>query len=109
MEICGEYFGRNKDEAIYEYFHTHYGAWFPELKDRTVFVRQAANLWQVKALIQRRLTVVSEQAADPVQPIDTLYHYRCACTHGANETAVSNQRLITDTVPPKTCIIMASS
>jgi hypothetical protein len=35
-------------------------------------VRQAANLWQVKAALQQRLTVVSGQAADPVQVIDTL-------------------------------------
>lgn len=85
MEICGEYFGRNEDEAIYEYFHTHYGAWFPELKDRTVFVRQAANLWQVKALIQQRLTVVSEQAADPVQPIDTLPLPVCVYTRSQRD------------------------
>jgi len=35
-------------------------------------VRQAANLWQVKAAIQSRLTRVSGQAADGVQIIDTL-------------------------------------
>ncbi len=72
LEVCGEYFGLDEDEAIYEYFRTHYREWFPELKERTVFVRQAANLWQVKAMIQQRLTVLSGQAADPVQPIDTL-------------------------------------
>lgn len=72
IEVCGEYFGLAEDEAIYEYFHAHYREWFPELKERTLFVRQATNLWQVKAMIQQRLTAVSGQAADPIQSIDTL-------------------------------------
>ncbi len=71
MEICGEYFGFSQEEAIYAYFRSHYPFFFPRLKDRTLFVRQAANLWQVKSLIQYRLTVCSGQRADPVQPIAT--------------------------------------
>src|SRR5919202_1050145 len=72
IEICGEYFKLATDEDIFAYFHTHYQVWFPHLRDRTTFVRQAANLWQVKALLQQRLTVVRGQAHDPVQIIDTL-------------------------------------
>ncbi len=72
MEICGEYFKLGTDEDLFDHFQAHYQAWFPQLRDRTLFVRQAANLWQVKALIQQRLTWVSGQAADPVQVIDTL-------------------------------------
>lgn len=72
IEVCGEYIGLAEDEAMYEYFHTHYQEWFPELKQRTQFVRQAADLWQVKAMIQQRLTIESGQAKDPIQPIDTL-------------------------------------
>jgi hypothetical protein len=72
MEICGEYFKLNADKDIFAYFHTHYRHFFPALQDRSLFVRQAANLWQVKAAIQRRLTVISGQADDPVQSIDTL-------------------------------------
>lgn len=85
IEICGEYFGLAEDEAIYEYFRTHYGGWFPELKERTLFVRQAANLWQVKAAIQRRLTGVSGQADDPVQPIDTLPLPVCVYTRSKRD------------------------
>ncbi len=72
IELCGEYFKLATDEDIFDYFQAHYQDWFPHLRERTLFVRQAANLWQVKALIQRRLTEVSGQAADPVQVIDTL-------------------------------------
>jgi len=72
LEICGEYFKLNTDKDLFNYFRQHYPAWFPHLRDRSLFVRQAANLWQATAAIQQRLTVVSGQAADPVQIIDTL-------------------------------------
>ena len=72
MEICGEYWGCDQDEAIFDYFHSHNGHFFPQLRERTLFVRQAANLWQVKALIRQRLTVISGQTTDPVQLIDTM-------------------------------------
>jgi hypothetical protein len=54
MEICGEYFKLGCDKDLYAYFHTHYLHFFPKLTDRSGFVRQAANLWQVKAAIQKR-------------------------------------------------------
>ncbi len=72
LEICGEYFKCRTDKDLYGYCRAHYRHFFPHLTDRTLFVRQAANLWAVKAAIQRRLTVVSGQATDLVQIIDTL-------------------------------------
>src|SRR5215210_7602826 len=66
MEICGEYFKMNCDKDIFAYFHTHYLHFFPKLTDRSLFVRQAANLWQVKAAIQKRLVCISDQVHDPV-------------------------------------------
>lgn len=72
MEICGEYFKCATDQDIFDYFRTHYQHFFPRLTDRTLFVRQAAHLWQIKAAIQQRLTISSGQASDPVQVIDTL-------------------------------------
>lgn len=72
LEMCGDYFKCATDKDLYAYFHAHYRHFFPPLQDRTLFVRQAANLWQVKAALQQRLTVASGQAADPVQVIDTL-------------------------------------
>jgi hypothetical protein len=72
MEICGEYFKFSTDKDLFAYFRTHYAHFFPQLTDRSLFVRQAANLWQVKAAIQQRLTQGSGHAADPVQILDTL-------------------------------------
>jgi hypothetical protein len=72
MEICGEYFKLGCDKDLFGYFHKHYAHFFPKLTDRSVFVRQAANLWLVKAAIQKRLVYVSGQWSDPVQVIDTL-------------------------------------
>jgi hypothetical protein len=72
LEICGEYFKLATDKDLFAYFRTPYAHFFPQLRDRTLFVRQAANLWRVKAAIQQRLTQVSGQATDPVQLIDTL-------------------------------------
>jgi hypothetical protein len=85
MEICGEYWGFDQDEAIYDDFHTHYVHFFPQLRDRILFVRQAANLWQVKAMIQHRLTIVSEQAADTLQLIDTMPLPVCVYTRSKRD------------------------
>lgn len=48
MEIVGEYLGYNKDKDIYQHFKRHWNAWFPDMPDRSNFVRQCANLWMVK-------------------------------------------------------------
>lgn len=85
MEICGEYFKLGCDKDIFAYFHTHYRHFFPKLTDRTLFVRQAANLWQVKAAIQKRLVAVSGQANDPVQVIDTLPLPVCVLTRAVRD------------------------
>jgi len=85
IEICGEYFKCGTDKDIFNYFQAHYQDWFPCLTDRTLFVRQAANLWWVKAAIQQRLTVVSGQAEDPVQAIDTLPLPVCAYTRSSRD------------------------
>ena len=85
IETCGEYFKLATDEDIFDYFQAHFQDWFPQLRERTLFVRQAANLWQVKALIQRRLTEVSGQATDPVQVIDTLPVPICVLTRAPRD------------------------
>src|SRR5215217_2101729 len=85
IELCGEYFKLATDEDIFDYFQSHFQDWFPHLRERTLFVRQAANLWQIKALLQRRLTEVSGQADEPVQIIDTLPVPICVLTRAARE------------------------
>jgi len=85
MEICGEYFKLNSDKDIYAYFRAHYLHFFPKLKDRTLFVRQAANLWRVKAAIQQRVVCLSGQAKDPVQIIDTMPLPVCVVTRARRD------------------------
>ena len=85
IEICGEYFKLATDEDIVAHFQAHYQDWFPQLRDRRLFVRQAANLWQIKALIQQRLTHVSGQANDPVQVIATMPLPLCTSTRAPRD------------------------
>lgn len=91
LEICGEYFKLNNDQDIYTYFRSHYQADFPQLRDRTLFVRQAANLWQVKAAIQRLLVIQSGQADDPVQAIDTIPLPVCVYTRAPRDRCFKPQ------------------
>jgi hypothetical protein len=85
IEICGEQFKCGTDKDIFNYFQAHYRAWFPHLTDRTQFVRQAANLWWIKAAIQARLTRISGQADDPVQTIDTVPLPVCVYTRSKRD------------------------
>jgi hypothetical protein len=85
LEICGEYFKLGCDKDVFAYFHTHYLHFFPKLTERSLFVRQAANLWQIKAAIQKRLVIVSGQANDPVQVIDTLPLPVCVLTRAMRD------------------------
>jgi len=84
-EICGEYLTGGTDKDSVAYVRAHYQAFFPRLRDRSRCARQAASLWRVKELIQRRLTVVSGQAADPVQVIDTLPLPVCGYTRSRRD------------------------
>lgn len=85
IEICGEYFKENTDQDIFDYFQAHYQAYFPGLRERTLFVRQTANLWLIKAAIQQQLTLLSGQADDPVQIIDTLPLPICGYTRARRD------------------------
>jgi hypothetical protein len=53
MEVVGEFFGMHEDKSIWQYFSSHWIDWFPNLGTRKTFVKQAANLWKVKELIQQ--------------------------------------------------------
>lgn len=72
IEICGEFFKHHTDADIFSYFAMHYRAFFPNLSERTSFVRQAVNLHQVKQVIWQRIVRNSEQNEDSLQSIDTL-------------------------------------
>ena len=85
MESGGEYCKLTSDKDIWPYFRTHYRPFFPALGDRPLFGRQAANLWQVKAASQQRLTHVSGQAQAPIQPIATLPLPVCGYTRSRRD------------------------
>ncbi len=85
MEICGEYFKLECDKDMFAYFSSHYRHFFPKLRDRSLFVRQAANLWHVKSLIQKHLTAVSDEMNDPVQIIDTIPLPVCVITRAGRD------------------------
>ena len=57
IECVGEFLGIDTDKGLYEHFRRHYRDWFPALSrvHRTTFVRQAANLWAVKAQFRQQL------------------------------------------------------
>jgi len=85
MEICGAYFKLHSDKDLFDYFQSHYQEFFPALSERPSFVRQAANLWQVKAVIWRLLVQRSGQAHSPVQVIDTLPLPVCTYTRSSRD------------------------
>ena len=85
MEISGAYFKLHSDKDLFNYFQSHYKHFFPNLKDRPSFVRQAANLWQVKKEIWRLMLQKSGQAQDVVQVIDTLPLPVCTYTRSSRD------------------------
>lgn len=72
MEIVAEYQGIDADQAIWKYFRRHWLALFPGLNSRSAFVRQAANLWQYKELLQQLLAAKLEAFTTPVHLIDGI-------------------------------------
>jgi hypothetical protein len=65
IECVGEFLGIDTDKGLYDHFRRYYQGWFPALGrlHRTTFVRQAANLWAVKA--QPRQWLLGQVRFDP--------------------------------------------
>ena len=82
MEIVGEFQGIETDKGIWSYFKGHWSDLFPQIKSRSTFVRQAANLWCYKQQMQHRLAQKVGGLADSIHLIDgfpvPLCHYRRA-------------------------------
>lgn len=72
MEIVGEFLGRDSDKGIWTYFKTHWKHFFPEIPDRSNFVKQAANLHMIKRLLQERLATTLGAYADTLHIVDGL-------------------------------------
>ena len=70
MEIVGEFRGIDCDRHIWQYFRDHWEYLFPKLGSRSTFVRQAANLWNYKQLLQQRLAQDLGGFQDSVHLVD---------------------------------------
>ena len=91
MEICAEMFKMDKDKDLFSYFVTHYAHFFPRLKERTGFVRQAAALWWIKTLIQKRIIQVHHAHLDPVQAVDTVPLPVCVYTRSSRDRCFAGE------------------
>ena len=72
MEIVGEYQGIDTDKGIWQYFQRHWLDWFPRLRSRSTFARQAANLWQYKQIIQVTLATQLGAFSSDIHLVDGL-------------------------------------
>ena len=83
IELVGHFIGYPTQKQLYEQtclqrrtlrrqVRERFGAWFPNLKDRTAFLRQSANLWRVKAVLHHLLVQRLGGHQAPCQIIDTL-------------------------------------
>jgi hypothetical protein len=74
IEVAGAFFGIDTDEGINGYFRRYYPDLFPRLVgvDRTMFARQAANLWNVNN--SRSTCSARSPRCQPLRKYDT-YSY----------------------------------
>ena len=72
MEVVGETLGYDNDKSLWHYFKTHWKQLFPKIPERTTFVRQAANLHELKHLLQTRIAAELGGYADRLHIIDGL-------------------------------------
>ena len=72
MEIVEEFLGKDGDKAIWEYFKTHWLHFFPKIPHRSSFVRQAANLHQIKRVLQEKIATRLGAFSDLLHIIDGL-------------------------------------
>ena len=89
MELVGEYLGFDTDEGIYRYFARHWHQLFPNLPDRSNFVRQCANLWNVKQHFFEYLSRFQDhyvQILDSI-PIEVCKFVRAKTTKQFKQTA----------------------
>ena len=72
MEIVAEFQGIDTDKGIWQYFRRHWFSMFPQMKSRSTFVRQAANLWQYKQELQQVLAIELGAFSDNTHIIDGI-------------------------------------
>jgi hypothetical protein len=91
IEVCGEFLKLSTDKDIFEYFQSHYRHFFPQLNDRTSFVRQAANLCHLKKQLWQLLVQISGEDKSPVQSIDTLPIPVCRFARGCRDRCLQGE------------------
>jgi hypothetical protein len=89
MELVGEYLGFHTDEGVYRYFERHWRHLFPNLPDRSNFVRQCANLWEVKQCFFEYLSRFQDHYLQIVDslPIEVCKFVRAKATRQFKESA----------------------
>ncbi len=80
MEIVGEFRGLDADKDIWQYFRDHWFKLFPNLKTRSTFARQAANLWNYKQILQQRLAKALGAFEDKIHLVDGMPIPLCCFT-----------------------------
>jgi len=85
MTILSPTFKIPHDKDLLSYFAQHSAHFFPKLKERRGFVRQAAALWGVKTLIQKRIVQLHHADRDPVQAVDTMPLPVCVDTRSSRD------------------------
>lgn len=70
LVVVGEFLGYDTDTRIWAYFRQHWAGWFPGLRSRSGFARQAANLWVATQALQERLSRALGAMDDPVHLVD---------------------------------------
>jgi hypothetical protein len=105
IEIVGEFLGLDTDKALYRFFRSHYGEWFPALSEvhRTTFARQAANLWKVKEHLWQEFVGLAPHdptfaicASMPLPACLFARAYRCSRSRGG--AAFGKDTLLKQTV-----------
>jgi Transposase DDE domain len=91
MEIVAEFLGIDADKDIWKYFHRHWLELFPKIKSRYAFIRQAANCWQYKELIQQKLAQYLGAYSDQLHLIDGLPIPLCGFSRAPNCRSFKSQ------------------
>ncbi|MBD2287588.1 MAG: IS982 family transposase [Microcystis sp.] len=84
MEIVAEFLGMDTDKEIWKYFHRHWLKLFPHLNSRAAFIRQAANFWQYKEVLQQRLARQLGAFSEELHLIDGLPIPLCCFSRAPN-------------------------
>ena len=100
MEVVGEFLAMDSDKTVWGHFRRHWQCLFPGLGSRSVFVRQAANLWFVRQRLQAMLSRRLEGWGDTV-PSPRVSPCQCATSQGPSGAGSSEGRPPTATAPPR--------